>query len=145
MPAEGREYGWNDEIEKDEQFPEIADGDYDFMVDHYERARFNGSEKIPACNMANVFFNIILPEGDTIQLRENYILHSKMEWKLSELFAGLGMKKKGEKINMNWDAIAGKRGRCRVEKQADKRDPQKQYTHIKKIYPNEQGFTKGHF
>lgn len=138
-------YEWDAEIQKDDQFPDVPDGDYDFVVDHFERAEFDGSEKIPPCHKAVVYFNILLPGGEQSQIKENYILHAKMEWKLSELFTGLGMKKKGEPMRMDWNAIAGKRGRCKVEKQPDRRDPDKEYTHIKKIYPKATGYTKGVF
>ena len=58
MGAEDRELGWEDEIVKDSSFVELPEGDYDFTIENYERSRFDGSEKIPPCNMAIVYFNI---------------------------------------------------------------------------------------
>lgn len=132
-----REFNWDDEITKDNQFAELAPGDYDFRIDHYERGRSKGSEKIPPCNMAIVFFNIMTPEGQEVQIRENYILHTKLEWKLSELFAGVGLKKKGETLRMNWAALPGLTGRAKVSLDEDKNDPSKKYNHIVKLYPKE--------
>ena len=79
-------------------------------------------------------------------IKENYILHSRLEWKLSELFCGVGLKKKGEEVRMNWNALPGLTGRAQISLDADKNDPSKKYNHIKKIYPKEQGkYTAGSF
>ena len=42
--------------------------------------------------MAVVYFRIN-HKGREVTIRENYILHSKLEWKLSELFCAAGLKK----------------------------------------------------
>ena len=130
-----RELGWNDEIQKDSSFVELPAGDYDFTIDHYERGRSQGSDKIPPSNMAIVFFNLIAPDGTATQIRENFILHTKLEWKLSELFTSVGLKKPGEVLRMNWDALPGLKGRCKVRLDADRNDPTKKYNHIDKLYP----------
>ena len=146
MGAEGRELSWDDNIQNDSSFMELPEGDYEFTIDHYERGRSQGSTKIPPSNMAIVFFNIRTPEGQEVTIKENYILHSRLEWKLSELFCGVGLKKKGEEVRMNWNALPGLTGRARVSLDADKNDPSKKYNHIKKIYPKEQGkYTAGSF
>ena len=139
MSDMGRELNWDDEISKDSSFVELPAGDYDFTIDHYERSRFNGSEKIPPCNMAIVYFNIRSSDGQETQIRENYILHEKLEWKLSELFCGVGLKKKGEPLRMNWPALPGLTGRARVSLDSDRDDPSKKYNHIKSLYPKEDG------
>lgn len=147
MSVEGKELGWEDTIKNDSSFIELPAGDYDFTIDHWERSRSNGSEKIPASNMAIVYFNIHTKGGDIVQIRENYILHSKLEWKLSELFCGVGLKKKGEELRMNWNALPGLTGRCEVSLDPDSKDSSKKYNHIKKLYPKEapQNFTPGTF
>ena len=54
-----RELGWDDEIEKDgPEFVLLPEGDYSFEVVGFERARHNGSEKLPACNKAQQQLNI---------------------------------------------------------------------------------------
>lgn len=137
MENSDREFDWNDTIEKDSSFVELPEGDYDFVIDHYERGRSQGSDKIPASNMAIVFFNIRSDDGQEATIRENFILHSKLEWKLSELFCSVGLKKKGEALKMNWNALPGLSGRAHVTLDPDKKDPTKKYNHISKLYPKE--------
>lgn len=141
-----RELNWDDEIEKESNFVELPEGDYDFTIDHYERGRSQGTDNIPASNMAIVFFNVKAPDGRETTIRENFILHTKLEWKLSELFRSVGLKKEGEKLRMNWNALPGLKGRARISLDPDKKDPSKKYNHIKKMYPfEEKKFKAGEF
>ena len=39
-----RELNWDDEIEKDNNFVTLPEGDYDFVIDRYERARHAGRD-----------------------------------------------------------------------------------------------------
>lgn len=137
MNADGRELDWNDSIQNDSSFVELPEGDYDFVIDHFERGRSKGSDKLPPCNMATVFFNVTGPDGGMATIRENFILHSKMEWKLSELFCSVGLKKKGEELRMNWNALPGLTGRAHVILSPDRNDPSKKYNHIDKLYLKE--------
>lgn len=135
--TEGRELDWGDSISKDDSFVTIPAGDYDFTIDHWERGRSQGTEKVPASNMAIVYFNVKSPEGEEVTIRENFILHTKFEWKLSQLFCSVGLKKKGEELRMNWNALPGLKGRAQISLDPDKNDPSKEYNHIKKLYPFE--------
>lgn len=137
MEAKDRELGWDDTIKNDSSFVELPEGDYDFVIDHFDRARSKGSDKIPPSNMAVVFFNITGPDGRIATIRENFILHTKLEWKLSELFCSVGLKKKGEELRMNWNSLPGMSGRAHVILEPDKNDPTKKYNHIDKLYPKE--------
>ena len=146
MSDMNRELNWDDEIEKDSSFVELPEGDYDFVIDHFERARHAGSEKIPPCNKALVFFKVTAPDGGEATIQEGYILYSTLEWKLSELFCGVGLKKKGERLKMNWAALPGLKGRAQISLDADPKDPSKKYNHIKKSYPlEEKKFEAGKF
>ena len=99
--TEGKELDWNDSISKDSSdFEPVPEGDYDFVIERYERARSQGKGKLPPCNMAVVYF-VINDRGREVIIRENFILHSSLEWKLSELFRGIGAKKEGETVQMN--------------------------------------------
>ena len=81
----GKELGWEDTIQNDGQdFEPVPPGDYDVTIEKWERGRSKGEGKLPPCNMAIVYFTIHAPERE-ITVRENYILHSSLEWKLSEL------------------------------------------------------------
>lgn len=143
---EGKELGWDDSIAKDSsEFEPIPEGDYDFRIEKYERARSQGGGKLPPCNMAIVYF-VIQDHDREVTIRENYVLHTSLEWKLSELFRGIGLKKEGEEVRMNWSLLPGSTGRARVSLDPDRRDPSKKYNHIKKIYPKEQKkFEPGRF
>ena len=45
------EYGWEDEIVNESgDYTLLPEGDYDFTIQKFERARHGGSEKIPPCN-----------------------------------------------------------------------------------------------
>ena len=93
MAEEGRELGWDDTITKDSsEFDPIPEGDYDFTIERYDRARSQGKGKLPPCNMAIVYFRIMDRDREVV-IRENFILHTSLEWKLSELFRWIGAKK----------------------------------------------------
>lgn len=137
MAEEGRELGWDDVITKDSsEFDPIPEGDYDFTIERYDRARSQGKGKLPPCNMAIVYFRIMDRDREVV-IRENFILHTSLEWKLSELFRGIGAKKEGEEVRMNWNLLPGATGRAQVSLDPDRNDPSKKYNHIKKIYPKE--------
>lgn len=109
-----QEFGWEDEInEEGREWQPLPEGDYDFTVAKIERARFNGSERMQPCNMAKVTVTVWGAE-DSIDITENLFLCNKMEWKLSQFFLSIGLKKHGEPLRMNWNAAVGKRGKCRV-------------------------------
>lgn len=133
----GRELGWDDTIQNDGQdFEPVPAGDYDVTVDRFERSRSKGEGKLPACNMAVVYFTVHA-EGRDVTVRENYILHSSMEWKLSELFCGAGLKKKGEELRMNWQMLPGKKAKAKIGLKPGMKDPAKQFNYIEKLYPFE--------
>ena len=108
-----RELGWDDEIVKESDFTLLPEGDYDFTVTGFERARHEGSEKLPPCNKAILSLRISTPDGD-VTLKHNLFLHTKTEGMLSAFFCAIGQKKHGEKLRMNWQAVIGAKGRCKV-------------------------------
>lgn len=109
-----RELGWNDEIEQDSSdFEVLPEGDYDFEVTKFERGRSKGSDKLPPCNMAILSIKLS-GGGKSTTVTENLLLHTKMEWKLSQFFCAIGQKRKGEKVTMNWQAVLGAKGKCKV-------------------------------
>lgn len=134
---QGHELGWDDEIEQESSWILLPDGDYRFTVEKFDRARHAGSEKIPPCNKAIVFFRVFDGNGNSVLITENLFLHTSMEWKLSEFFASIGMKQKGEKARMNWNEVYSKSGICHVKirnyKKKDGSDGQS--NQIDKLYP----------
>lgn len=109
-----RELGWDDEIQHDgSPFQVLPEGDYLFSVKKFERARHNGSEKIPPCNKAVLTLSLRGPGGSG-DVQTNLYLHSKFEWKLCQFFTAIGQRKHGEAMRMNWGAVAGSSGYCHV-------------------------------
>lgn len=135
-----RELGWDDEIEKENDFILLNEGDYEFTVTGFERARHNGSENLPPCNKAIVKLTINSEQGTAV-INHNLFLHSKCEGMLSSFFCAIGLKKHGEKLKMNWNAVIGKKGRCKItiRKWKNERGEEMHSNSIKRFYdPPEQ-------
>lgn len=143
-----RELDWDDSIEKDSgEFILLPDGDYSFTVESFERARHNGSEKLPACNKAVLKLRIDAEEGSTV-ITHNLFLHTKTEGMLSAFFSCIGLKKKGEKLVMNWNLVPGSAGRAHVyiDNYTNNDGEERQSNKIKKFYPmEEKSFKQGEF
>lgn len=137
--AQGRELGWEDEIQQESSYILLPEGDYRFTVEKFDRARHDGSKKIPPCNKAIVFIRVFGTDGNSVLLPEYLYLHTVMEWKLSEFFASIGMKQKGQAARMNWQEVNGKSGICHVTVQdKEKKDGSGTYkkNQIDKLYPS---------
>jgi hypothetical protein len=131
-----REFGWDDTIENDgAEFVILPEGDYNFEVVEFERGRYNGGEKLPPCNMATVSIKVTGSEGTTT-IKHKLYLHSKTEGLLCAFFTGIGQRKKGEKVTMNWNAVVGSVGRCKL---GTKLYEGKTYNEIKKFYEPAEG------
>lgn len=143
-----REYGWDDEIENDgPEFVVVPDGDYEFEVKSYERARYQGKEGgLPPCNMAIVNLEIKNDLG-ICSIPHRLYLHSRCEGLLCEFFTAIGQRKHGEKLKMNWNNIIGARGRAKIGHREYNGNT---YNQVSKFYePNEgapqKTFTRGKF
>ena len=113
MNGEGRELDWDDEITRDNNLLPV--GNYEFEVISFERGRFQGSDKMPACNKAIVMFSIEDNDGSLpMQIRHSFLLHSKTEWMVSGFFRSIGMKKHGETLKMDWKGAIGRRGIAKI-------------------------------
>ncbi|HLR88461.1 MAG TPA: hypothetical protein VK042_01900 [Atopostipes sp.] len=108
--------GWDDEIQDSgPDFTLLPAGDYNFTVEKFERARHNGSANLPACPMALLTLKIDGGDhGDTTVVNRLF-LHSKTEGFLSAFFESIGQKQEGERVRMNWQAVFGAKGRCKLE------------------------------
>lgn len=138
----GRELGWDDEIEKEApEYVTLPEGDYDFKIIGFERQRYtpNPGAKLPPCNMA--VLNIDIPNQQGLcTIQHRLYLHTRMEGRLSEFFASIGQKKKGERVRMNWNMVPGATGKCRVtvNKYTDKDGNERTNNRISKFYEKEQ-------
>lgn len=105
---------WGDVIEDDgAEFEVLPDGDYDFTVRGFSRGVFKGSQKIPQCNKAVITLDVTDGQRKGV-ITTDLILHKLLEWKISAFFRAVGMKQHGEKLKMDWDHVAGRKGRCHV-------------------------------
>lgn len=135
---EERELMWDDVIEKDaNEYVLLPEGDYDFTVEGFERARHPGSDKLPPCNKAVLRLRVDSDHG-AAYINHNLFMHTITEGMLSAFFASIGMKKKGEPLRMDWGRVPGSTGRAKVgihnyEKNGEKR----QANEIKRFYPKE--------
>lgn len=149
MSLEGRELGWEDQIENDgPEFVVLPEGDYDFEVVNFERARHNGSDKLPPCNKAIIHIKINAPQGSTT-IKHNLFLHTITEGMLCAFFTAIGQRKKGQKVTMNWNQVIGSKGKAKVaiKKWTNDEGRELQGNEIKKFYePIETpGFEAGRF
>ncbi len=130
---------WNDEISQDgEEFILLPEGDYEFVVTNFERGRFPGGQKIPACNKATITFQIESKQGTT-SIRTDLFLYRTVEWKIASFFRCIGQKKHGEKITMNWNKVVGSHGKCHVKQRSytNKNGEDKLINEIDKFYDYE--------
>lgn len=112
---DGTALDWDSEISNDSSFVLLPPGEYDFTVLRFERARHNGSDKLPPCNKAVLTLEVSDGNGNVAELKHNLFLHSKCEGMLCSFFTAIGQRKRGEPLRMNWQAVIGTRGRCKVE------------------------------
>lgn len=120
-------FDWEDEIEKDEQFVTLEEGDYLFKVKNFERGLQDKTEKLPQCNKAVMTLGIYAKDdtafaSELTTITENFPMCSAMEWKIGTFFNSTGLKKHGEKVKMNWPAAIGRTGSCRIKKVPGKQE-----------------------
>lgn len=109
---------WNDSIEADgQEFVLLPEGDYNFVVTNFERGRFPGGQKIPACNKATITVQIQTNEG-VAMVKFDLLLYRSLEWRISSFFRCIGQKKHGEKLVMNWNTVIGSKGRAHFKQRA---------------------------
>lgn len=106
---------WNDAIEDDgQEFVLLEEGDYNFIVRDFERGRFPGSAKLPACNKATLTLEVDTRDGCAI-VKHDLILCRNLEWRISSFFRAIGQKKHGERLVMDWNKVVGAQGRARFK------------------------------
>jgi len=109
---------WNDSIENDgQEFVLLPDGDYNFTVTNFERGRFPGGQKIPACNKATITIQVDSKDGIAV-VKFDLLLYRSLEWRISQFFRSIGQKKHGEKLTMDWNKVIGSRGRAKFKQRS---------------------------
>ena len=150
--SEYREMGWDEGFSKDfseSDFITLPEGDYDFTVESFERARHEGSEWIPPCNKAVLKLRVESPEGPAV-ITHNLFLCTKDSFRrnIYRFFEAIGQVKDGEDLRPNWSAsnLVGQTGRAHIIQRPDKTDPSKVYNNVKNFYPKQvKKFTPGSF
>lgn len=138
---QGNALGWDDEFEAQESsFVLLPEGDYRFEIAKIEKARHNGSDKVPPCNKAIATFRIFAPQGEII-ITENYLLID-LDWarrKMTEFFSAIGFAEKGgQRVRMHWgNDLIGRRGVCHIAPRKYKTNDgdERQTNDLKKLYP----------
>ena len=93
---------WGDTIESDgQEFVILEEGDYNFTVTNFERGRFPGSAKIPACNKAALTLQVQTADGKLATIKFDLILYRSLEWRISSFFRCIGQKKQDERLAMD--------------------------------------------
>lgn len=106
-------YDWDSTIKEDGQdFILLAPGTYSAIVEKYEKQWHEGSDKIGPCPKAVVTALISTDKGDA-RITDRFLLHEKLEWKLSQFFTSVGMKENGEEVRIDFDQAVGRT--CRVK------------------------------
>lgn len=111
----GFAFDWDSEIEKENEFIFLPDGEYDFKVVNMERGRFDGSDKMGPCPIAKLTLEIQSNAG-TATIYDRLFLNSKSEWKLSSFFGAIGQKRHGTRLKMDWSKVIGSTGRAKIGK-----------------------------
>ncbi len=149
-----RELGWDDTIQNDSgDFILLPDGEYEFLVMGFERARHGGSAKLPPCNKAVIEIEIDGGEKGTLHLKENLFLHTKTEGLLCSFFRSIGKRKSGEPLVMNWNEVPLSRGRLKLGTRTWEKDGEKRKANQVKAWldpktepaPQQTGYQNGTF
>ena len=113
MNTTDRALGWDDEFTNEQQeFVLLPEGEYAFEVTGMERARFEGSAKLPPCSMAKLTLKIFGgAKGDTTVTHRLY-LHTKTQGLLGAFFESIGQCKRGETFRPRWNEVVGAKGIC---------------------------------
>ena len=156
--AEEKVLGWDDEIKNDGEYSGeenvvLPAGNYGFEVIKVEQAWYDGSAKIPACNMAKVFLRVDGGDLGKALCVENIYLLERLEWKAAAFLRSIGLKKHGEPIA--WRQLIhcdGETGRCQiyVDEYTGRDGEKKQSNKVKNFFDKEEqqpkkAYTKGAF
>ncbi|MBO7726910.1 MAG: hypothetical protein J6S50_00505 [Oscillospiraceae bacterium] len=124
----------NSSINQESQYVDVPEGEYDARIDHVESGVCQWANEYNGNPNRMVYVNLAMPDGSEAQLRDEFVLNSDFEWKLSQLFLGTGQKKKGEplpNLGRALNDLPGLTCRVRVKKtkgKGDKKDTT--YTNI---------------
>jgi hypothetical protein len=137
--AEAKALSFDSEID-DLEFKVVPEGDYRFIVDHYEEDYYQPREggKIPPCPMAVVYLQVpFLDERNTPQyvtMKTQLRLASNQMFNIRRFFESIGLMKEGSgKQKMMWSEINGKIGCAKIT--ATISNNGNEYNNVDSFYP----------
>lgn len=104
---------WDGYVSSDgEGFTLLEPGDYDFVVTDFERSRSQKTD-MP---MAIITLEVGNEIDERTQITDYLVLQDTAEWKISQFFRSLDLKKKGESVHIDktFEKSVGMSGRCKV-------------------------------
>lgn len=105
------------ELNSKPAYIKLDEGDYEIKVASFERGKFPGSAKMCACNKITLNIEVDTPQG-TATIKDDLIMHQRMTWKITEVFASLGLIKvvDGKVVDgkIDWSKLTGATGRAHV-------------------------------
>lgn len=124
MAQDNGSLGWDDVVSEDiaNQNKDGGDlvvlpaGEYPFVVHKTERGKFNGSDKLPPCNMVTVYVFVDGGESGKNCLKCRFFMHTKTLWKIYQFLTAVGLHKKGDAAGkIPWIKVTkGLKGRCKL-------------------------------
>lgn len=105
---------WDSTIEKESSFVLLEPGEYNYKVTNMTRGQYTpgpNAKITEACPMAELELEVTDSIGQTATVKENLILHTSLEWKISQFFISIGQKIKGQPFVPNWAQVVGATGR----------------------------------
>ncbi len=114
MNTTDRALSWDDEFTNEQQeFVLLPEGEYAFEVTGMERARFEGSAKLPPCSMAKLTLKIFGgAKGDTTVTHRLY-LHTKTQGLLGAFFEHRSVQARRD-LPPRWNEVVGAKGICKL-------------------------------
>lgn len=109
-------FDWDSEILEDGNsgvpFVCLPEGDYQYTVTKLDKSTYmpRSSSKIPAGTKMAIVEMTFKKDGKQSVVFERLYLIGSMEWKISSFFRSVGLKKHGEKLKMDWNAVTGLTG-----------------------------------
>lgn len=101
---------WDSKISYEQpDFVTLPEGVYPITITKLERKQFEGSKReggLPACPMAEVTVEARGKDGVSI-FTQRLFLHSRCEGILTSFFTCIGLRKKGDDLNMDWGKVEG--------------------------------------
>lgn len=134
------ELSWDAEISNDEVASKLlTPGKCSYRILKFERKRFAGSAKISPCPQVDLEVELTDVNRVTTTSKSMLLLHTDMEWKLSQFFRSIGLKKHGQPLRMDWNKVPGATGFCIVatRKYTNKEGEEKEGNEIKEWLDHE--------